>query len=70
MALDGKSAARMATDAVLAEVPDWQLGIALEAANKVALLALERGNLAVARRAVARQEALTWELQRRSEALQ
>lgn len=68
-ALDGKSAARMATAALLVDMPNWQLGIALEAANKVALLALERSNLAVARRAVARQEALTWELRRRSEAL-
>lgn len=67
-ALDGKSAGRMATAAVLSGVPDWQLGIALEAANRVALTALERSNLAVARRAVARQEALTRELQRRSEA--
>lgn len=65
--LDGTSAGRMATSALMARMSDRQVWSALSAANKVALVALEEGNLAVARRAVAQQEALTRELQRRTE---
>ncbi|WP_347138861.1 hypothetical protein [Paracoccus sp. SSK6] len=65
--LDGVSAGRLGTAAVLARMSDRQVWAALAAANKVALLALEEGNMPVARRAVAQQEALTRELQRRTE---
>lgn len=65
--LDGTSAGRLATSALVARMDDRQVWAALAAANRVALLALEEGNMPVAKRAVAQQEALTRELQRRTE---
>lgn len=65
--LDGKSARRMATAALVARMSDKEVWRALDAANKVALLAMEAGNYAVGQRAVEQQQALTRELRRRTE---
>lgn len=67
LGLDGKSAARMATAALFARMSDREVWAALDAVGKVALLALKEGKLAMAKRAVERQEALTREIRRRME---
>lgn len=67
LGLDGVFATRLATAALFARMSDGQVWAALDAVSKVAILALEEGKLSMAKRAVARQEALTREIRRRAE---
>jgi len=66
-ALDGVSARRMAVSALLVKMTDREVWAALNAINRLVELSLREGRLDIARRAVAQQDALTRELQRRAE---
>lgn len=65
--LGGNSARSLATAALCARMTTRQVWAALDAANEVALLALEEGNHAIARRAVAQVDLLTAEAERRQD---
>lgn len=64
-ALDGTSTRRLAAAAIASGMSDRELWAAVEAADEVALMALEARNYAVGARAVERQEVLGRELRRR-----